>query len=191
MLTDTADLTMQIAERLRNSYFGKYRGKVKNVDDPEKIGRVTAFVPEVYGKEESPWALPAVPFAGKKHGLVLIPEVDDGVWIEFEAGDISRPIWTGCWWANDDEVDDVSKTQTRALVTTNGHKLVLDDKENEIRILHSKGAEMKMTEDDITLTIGGTEIKLTKNNLTLKSGLGKIKLSASGVDVNNGALKAK
>jgi len=114
------------------------------------------------------------------HSLVLIPEVNDGVWIEFEAGDISRPIWTGFWWASD-ELDDVSKTKARALVTTEGHRLVLDDEGKEIQLLHSKGAEMKMTEDDITLTIGGTEIKLTKNDLTLKSGLGQIKLSAAGV----------
>ncbi len=188
MAIETQELTMQLAERMRNSYFGKYRGLVKNVDDPLKIGRVTATVPEVLGEQESTWAVPAVPFAGKKHGLVLLPEVDDGVWIEFEAGDISRPIWTGCWWATD-ELDDVSKTKTRALVTTKGHKLVLDDDQNEIRLLHSKGAEIKMTDDDITLTIGGTEIKLTKNDLTLKSGSGQIKLSASGVNVNNGALK--
>jgi uncharacterized protein involved in type VI secretion and phage assembly len=190
MLTNTEDLTMQIAERMRNSYFGKYRGKVTRVNDPLKLGRITAKVPEIFGEEEViSWALPAVPFAGKKHGLVLLPEVDDGVWIEFEAGDINRPIWTGCWWGSDD-LDEVSKTQTRALVTTKGHKLVLDDEENEIRVLHSKGAEIRMTEDDITLTIGGTEIKLTKNDLTLKSGSGQIKLSAAGVDINNGAMKA-
>jgi len=189
MPIDIPELTVQVAERMRNSYFGKYRGLVKNVDDPLKIGRVTATVPEIYGEEECPWALPAVPFAGNKHGLVLIPEVNDGVWIEFEAGDISRPIWTGFWWASD-ELDDVSKTRARALVTSEGHKLVLDDKGNEIQLLHSKGAEMKMTEDDITLTIGGTEIKLTKNDLTLKSGSGKIKLSAAGLDINNGAMKA-
>jgi len=189
MPTEIQDLTLQVAERMRNSYFGKYRGLVKNVDDPLKIGRVTATVPEIFGPEESPWALPAVPFAGKKHGLVLIPEVNDGVWIEFEAGDISRPIWTGCWWASG-ELDDVSKTKTRALVTTKGHKLVLDDDAEEIQVLHSKGAEIKMTGDDITLTIGGTQIKLTKNDMTLKAGSGQIKLSASGVDINNGALKA-
>lgn len=189
MFTDTEDLTLQIAERLRDCYYGKYRALVKDVDDPEKLGRITAIVPEIYGEEESPWALPAVPFAGKKHGLVLLPEANDGVWIEFEAGNISRPIWTGCWWASD-ELDEVSKTQARSLVTTKGHKLVLDDEEDEIRLLHSKGAEIKMTGDDITLKIGGTEIKLTKDEMTLKSGSGQIKLSASGVDVNNGALKA-
>ncbi len=189
MPVEIQELTMQVAERMRSSYFGKYRGLVKNVDDPLNLGRVTAIVPEVFGEEECPWALPAVPFAGKKHGLVLLPEVDDGVWIEFEAGDISRPIWTGCWWASD-ELDDVSKTQTRALVTSEGHKLVLDDEGHEVRLLHSKGAEIKMTGDDITLTIGGTEIKLTKSELTLKGGSGQIKLSAAGVDINNGALKA-
>ncbi|HEY3040674.1 MAG TPA: phage baseplate assembly protein V [Pyrinomonadaceae bacterium] len=189
MPIEVQELTVQMAERMRNSYFGKYRGLVKNVDDPLKIGRVTARVPEIYGDEECPWALPAVPFAGKNHGLVLIPEVNDGVWIEFEAGDISRPIWTGFWWASD-ELDDVSKTKTRALITTEGHRLVLDDDKSEIRLLHSKGAELKMTADDITLKIGGTEIKLTKDDMTLKSGSGKIKLSAAGVDINNGAMKA-
>ncbi len=27
-----------------------------------------------------------------------MPELDDEVWIEFEAGDSSRPIWVGCFW---------------------------------------------------------------------------------------------
>ena len=56
--------------------------------------------------------------------------------------------------------------------------------------IDSQGAEIKMTGDDITISIGGSEIKLTKTDMTLKSGSGQIKLSASGVDVNNGALKA-
>jgi uncharacterized protein involved in type VI secretion and phage assembly len=189
MPVEIDELTVQMAERMRNSYFGKYRGLVKDVQDPLKIGRITVQVPEIYGEEESPWALPAVPFAGNKHGLVLLPEVGDGVWIEFEAGDISRPIWTGCWWASD-ELDDVSKTKTRSLITTEGHKLILDDENDEIRLVHSKGAEIKMTSSDITISIDGSEIKLTKTDMTLKAGSGQIKLSAAGVDVNNGALKA-
>lgn len=188
MSTDTQDLTAQLAERMRSSYFGKYRGLVNNVNDPLNMGRVQAIVPEVYGDLASPWALPAVPFAGSQHGLVLLPETNDGVWIEFEAGDISRPIWTGCWWGSDD-LDDVAKTKTRALITTKGHRLVLDDDADEIHLLHSQGAEIKMTGGDITISIGGSEIKLTKNDMTLKSGSGQIKLSAAGVDVNNGALK--
>ena len=189
MAAEYESLLVRVAEFQRSRHFGKYRGVVADISDPDDMLRIKATVPAVYGDTDSPWAMPALPFAGPQHGLVLMPEVGDGVWIEFEAGDISRPIWTGCWWGTDD-LDDVSKTRTRALVTTKGHKLVLDDDADEIHLIHSQGAEIKMTGDDITISIGGSEIKLTKTDMTLKSGSGQIKLSAAGVDVNNGALKA-
>ena len=33
-------------------------------------------------------------------GLYAIPEPESGVWVEFEGGDPSFPIWTGCFWAD-------------------------------------------------------------------------------------------
>ncbi len=205
MSTELEEMMVGLAENARSRFYGKYRGLVTDVDDPEKMGRIKAQVPEIYGEEESPWALPAVPFAGPKHGFVFIPEVQDGVWIEFEAGDPSRPIWTGGWWASG-ELPDPGDTKVRAIVTTPGHKLVLDDDGKEIQLLHSGGALMKMTDDDITLTIGQSEvlmksdeitlkigvaeIKMTMTELTLKGGpTAQVKLSATGVDINNGAIK--
>ena len=170
---DMERLIVEATEYIRSRYFGKYRGLVEEVGEGENVGRIKARVPEVYGDDESalsPWALPCVPFAGKDHGLVLLPEEDDGVWIEFEAGDISRPIWTGFWWA-DDEMPEPGAPQVRALVTTAGHKLVLDDNENQVQLLHKDGAELTMTDTDITLKIGQK----------------KIVLSSSGLNVNNGA----
>ena len=198
-------LLVELTENARSRYFGKYRGIVKQVDDPDKLGRITAQVPEIYDDVESPWALPAVPFAGQDHGFVAIPEEGDGVWIEFEAGDVSRPVWTGCWWG-DGELPDPGAPLTRVFATTAGHKLVLDDDGSEVQLLHSGGAEIKMTDDDIkvsigqseatlassgeiTIKVGATEIKLTATELSLKSGPAQIKLSAGGVDINNGAIK--
>jgi len=198
------EMLVRLAESMRTRHYGKYRGIVVSVDDPEKMGRITAQVPEILQEETSPWALPAAPFAGASHGLVLIPEVGDGVWIEFEAGDPSRPIWTGGWWASG-ELPDPGGTQARVLVTSKGHKLVLDDQNKEIDLLHSGGAELKMTDDDITLTIGQSEFKMTKDQISLKNGTteititssdmtlkggptAQVKLSASGTDVNNGAI---
>jgi hypothetical protein len=86
---DHERLLVDVAEQTRSRYFGKYRGLVQDVEDPETLGRLRAQVPEVYGDADSPWAFPVVPFAGPNHGLVLLPEVGDGVWIEFEAGDRS------------------------------------------------------------------------------------------------------
>jgi uncharacterized protein involved in type VI secretion and phage assembly len=169
---DTERLLVEAAEHIRNRHFGKYRGLVRDVDDPENLGRIVAQVPEVYGDMISPWALPAVPFAGDAHGLVVLPEVDDGVWIEFEAGDISRPVWSGCWWASG-QLPAPGARAVRTLVTSGGHKVVLDDEAKKLQLLHSGGAELTMTDNDITLKMGSTQIVL----------------SASGVSVNDGALE--
>lgn len=204
MSLEMENLVADLAENQRSRFYGKHRGLVRDVDDPDKLGRIKAQVPEILGEEDSPWALPCVPFAGASHGLVLLPEVGDGVWIEFEAGDPSRPIWTGCWWG-DGELPDPGATKTRVLATTAGHKFVLDDDGGKIQLLHSGGAELKMTGDDITLSIGQaeakmtstevsikvgtTELKLSLSELSLQCGIGKVKLSASGVELNNGAMK--
>ena len=196
-------LLVELAETTRGRFYGKYRGLVTDVDDPEKLGRIVAQVPDVLEEQETPWAMPVVPFAGDGHGLVLLPEVGDGVWIEFESGDPSRPLWTGCWWG-DGELPDPGGPKTRALVTTAGHKLVLDDEGSEVQLLHSGGAELKMTDGDITITIGGaevkmtstditisigaSEIKLTSSDLTLKSGGAQVKLAGAVVNINNGAI---
>ena len=88
-------LIVDVAEQLRSRFFGKYRGVVTDNDDPEQLGRIRARVPEVLAGVESPWALPCVPYAGPNQGQYMIPPVDAGVWIEFEGGHPSRPIWAG------------------------------------------------------------------------------------------------
>lgn len=163
-----------LAEQGRSRLYGKYRGVVRDVDDPEKLGRITANVPSIYGDLDSPWALPAVPFAGGAHGLVLLPEVGDGVWIEFEAGDISRPIWTGFWWGSN-EIPDPQGEKARRLVTPNGLTLSLDDDENTVTVSHP----------------GGAKITLTQTGITLEFGSAKVELSATGVSVNDGALEVR
>src|SRR5262245_66269226 len=75
-------------------FYGKYRGVVTDVDDPEGRGRIKAKVDALNGSE-SDWALPVLPFAGQSHGLVLLLATGGGVWFEVEAGDTNRPLCTG------------------------------------------------------------------------------------------------
>jgi|APLak6261663543_1056040.scaffolds.fasta_scaffold00138_13 uncharacterized protein involved in type VI secretion and phage assembly len=197
-------LSVDLAEQAGSRHYGKFPGNVTTVDD--KTGYIKAHVPDIYGEaDESPWALPAVPFAGKDHGFVALPEVGDGVWIEFIGGDISQPIWTGCWWG-DGELPAPGAEKTRAWVTTAGHKLVLNDQGSKVQLLHAKGAELTLADSEITvkigqseatmtdsgeitLKVGATEISMTLSELNLKCGPATIKLSAAGVDINNGAIK--
>lgn len=82
----------------RRGFFGKYRGTVFNNVDPLQIGRIQAIVPDVGGLVPLSWALPCLPAAGPNMGVFTLPMIGAGVWIEFEAGDIDRPIWVGGFW---------------------------------------------------------------------------------------------
>ena len=73
-------LVVDLAERARTRFYGKYRGVVTDVDDPDSLGRLRAKVPAVLDDVESPWALPCVPYAGPNQGLFAIPPVGAGIW---------------------------------------------------------------------------------------------------------------
>jgi uncharacterized protein involved in type VI secretion and phage assembly len=87
--------------RQTTRHYGKYRGTVTDNTDPRSQGRIRVQVPEVLADVDSGWALPCAPFTGDKLGAYAIPPVGAGVWVEFEAGDPSRPIWVGGWWSSD------------------------------------------------------------------------------------------
>ncbi|MFQ5525104.1 MAG: phage baseplate assembly protein V [Thermoanaerobaculia bacterium] len=78
-------------------FFGKYRGVVTNNIDPLGLHRIMVNVPAVPHALLT-WAHPCVPYAGKLVGHYTIPEIGSNVWVEFEGGNPSQPIWTGCYW---------------------------------------------------------------------------------------------
>jgi hypothetical protein len=151
-------------------FVGKYRGVVANVDDPLVLGRIQAIVPDVLGAETSPWALPALPFAGVGHGLVLLPEVGDNVWIEFEGGDPASPIWTGTWFSAA-PLPVTSPATTRALVTSQGHKILVDDAASQIDVAHAGGGAIRLTGDEVSLSIGGTSLVLRADGIYMNGKL--------------------
>ncbi len=183
---DLAELTAEIAEFLRSRHFGKYRGLVDDIRDPENLGRIRARVPAVYGEESSPWAMPCLPFAGPNHGLALVPEAGDGVWIEFEGGDLSRPIWSGCWWARGQRPAPDGNRQ-RLLATSAGHQIVLDEESNEIRLEHPGGAKIVLGSSGIMMSMGTSKIEIENNEIKINHGIGKF--TSAGASLVNDAFK--
>lgn len=178
--------TRQLAEFNRTHRFGKYRGLVTAIDDPETIGRIKANVPEVLGELESPWAMPAFPFAGPQHGFVLLPEVGDGVWIEFEAGDISRPIWSGCWFARGQRPSPDTET-ARLFATSAGHQILIDEQNDTISLEHPGGAKLTLAASDLTLEMGNCSIKITSTEVNINNGM--VKVTTAGASLVNDAFK--
>lgn len=124
-------------------FFGKYRGLVTDNRDPRSLGRLKARVPEVLGDVETGWALPAAPYAGDGVGVYTVPATGAGVWIEFESGDVSRPIWSGCWWGDGqvprDETGSDSTPSRKIIRTEEGLLVALDDGGKTITLSDANG----------------------------------------------------
>jgi len=139
-------------------HYGKYRGTVSDNQDPRNQGRLRAKVPEILDDVESGWAMPCTPYAGDGMGVYAVPAVDAGVWIEFEAGDVSRPIWSGCWWASnkvpDDEAGTAATPDVKIARSEQGLLLALHDDSQTIALSDSNGANiLKIEVQNGTVTL--------------------------------------
>ena len=177
----------RLVERAGTSYFGKYRGIVTNVDDPLDQCRIRARVEGLLHGQETGWALPVAPFAGDGHGMVMLPVVGAGVWIEFEAGRLDNPIWSGGWWASGQRPEPRG-AELRVIVSEHGHTVILDDRNDELKLVHGSagGPEIRITAGEIVLTCGACEITISADNISLNNG--QIKIGLAGVSLVNGAM---
>jgi hypothetical protein len=139
-----------------DKFFGKYRGTVMNNIDPLNRGRIQALVPAVLGEIPSGWALPCAPYAGMNAGFFSVPPVGAGVWIEFEGGDPSLPIWSGAWWATGevpmDQTAMMAQPTTKIWRSDTGLLVALDDIKQSITLSDSAGMNLA-TIDVLTGTI--------------------------------------
>ena len=134
---------VRVIERQTDRFYGKYRGLVATNVDQLGQGRITAIVPEVLGVTPSTFALPCTPYAGVQAGLFTVPMVGSGVWIEFEAGDVTRPIWSGCWWGSAEvplnESGDAATFVNKVLRTDTGLMLAFNDATQTITMTDKTG----------------------------------------------------
>jgi len=176
------DLLQQILNWVRSRYFGKYRGTVSDNADPTSRGRIKVRVPAVLGDLEV-WAMPCVPYAGAQVGFYSLPNPDTGVWVEFEAGDPSYPIWSGCFWG-DDELPDESDVDIK-IWKTDSLTLRMHDGDDEMKLETSNGAKVTLT-DEIKSEKGSSSHTVGSSNVVSESG-SKVDVSSTSVSVNDGA----
>jgi hypothetical protein len=72
-------------------HFGLYRGVVVANQDPMQVARLQVSVPSV--ATGALWAMPCVPYAGG--AAPALPPVGAKIWVEYEGGDTSYPVWLG------------------------------------------------------------------------------------------------
>lgn len=150
---------------MANEKFGKYIAYVRDVKDPMQKGRIKVQCPKIFGDGLSDWCEPVVPVAYNAHGDLALPKLNETVYIEFEEGDIKRPLYVGNFWAQ-------FNTPLKAF-----------DYDTNVRIINwdncsiaMKGEEMMiLAPKKLYIQVGNSKITLTPNN---------IKMLADRIDLN-------
>jgi uncharacterized protein involved in type VI secretion and phage assembly len=165
-------------------FLGKYRGTVVNNVDPMLRGRLLVSVPDVLGMTPSSWAEACVPLAGPTGppmGSYFVPPIGAGVWVEFEQGDPSYPIWVGCRWGAASDVPTLAHaglpiSPNIVLQTAGQNTLVISD------LPGPTGGIMLKSATGATLIVNDTGIYI-------QNGKGaSIVMTGPTVNVNMGAL---
>lgn len=167
----------QVSPSTGTRHYGKYRGLVTDNQDPKNLARIRASVPEVLQDVDTGWALPSSPYAGEGSGFFRVPAKGAGVWIEFEAGDPSRPIWTGCWWADgklpQDQDGNSATTDFSILRSEGGLMVVLNDSGPTIAVSDKNGSNL-------------VKIDISQGQITVEAST-KVVVNATQIELVDGA----
>jgi hypothetical protein len=207
-MTATEQILADLVQRVESRFLGRYRGTVVDHSDPEHLGRLRVSVPSVLGPDVvSGWALPCAPYGGgADRGFLFLPDPGDGVWVEFEEGDLEFPIWSGTFWSRpggDSELPRPNGTDgseesapqdppTRKIIkTAKGHTIQLEDADGveTVTIVEAvSGHVIALGPDGITVHDGrhGHEIALGADGVAIRDGLhdgNNLTTSALGVTI--------
>lgn len=162
-------------------YYGIYRGTVVNNVDPLQTARIQVMVPDVKGPFPATWAMPCVPFTGKQMGAFMLPQLGSGVFVQFEAGDPQRPVWTGGWWGDTAELP----VMALAGAPENPNIVIQTTLQNSIVISDLPGP----TGGIMLKSATGATIIVNDTGISIQNGKGaSIVMAGPSVTINNGAL---
>ncbi len=150
-------------------FFGLYPALVTDIVDPRSMGRIQVRFPWLGtdGDEVRAWATLLTPYADDDQGWEFLPAVGTQVVVGFEAGDLRRPYIVGSAWNGREALpEDPAEPNDKRLIRTrsgsllefddregaakvtlsmqSGHRLVMDDAAQEVRLTHSNGCTITM-----------------------------------------------
>jgi len=183
------------ADRGSGGYFrGLARGVVRNIDDPDDLGRVEVQLENHDDGQCTIWAQVMTPMAGDKRGFYCLPEEGDAVCVGFVAEDPAQPVVLGGLWDagqlppdnNADRTNDRRLWRTRA-----GHELRFDDGDaNEIELKLAAGPRVYLAKGKAILEDGqGNKVEIDGGSITIET-RAEIRLKAATVSIEaTGAAK--
>ncbi len=156
-------------------------GIVVDASDPMGWGRVKVRLPWMTDAPEH-WARRVVPDAGPDRGMWFTPEIGDEVWVEFEEGDLSKPIVVGSVWNGSAGPPGDGDTEARVIKTRSGHTVALHDGDATLEVSSAGGQKMSINDGDSSIRLedsSGNSVTLEAGGITISSS-GDVTIRAGG-----------
>jgi len=181
---------------------GVIEGIVVDNKDPEGIGRILVQFPWLPNETKSAWARLATPMAGKEMGLVIYPEKDDEVLIDFVNGNVNAPVIIGSLYNGKEKPpfdNSDGENNIRTFVSRSGHVIEVDDKSGseKITITDKSGGliiEMDSSSETISITSKGdinikadSNFKVEAKDIEMKAGSNATFKAGSALEASAGS----
>lgn len=174
-------------------FYGVAIGIVLDNNDSKRdvpLGRVQVSYPWFSDQAKSSWARCATPMAGADIGMYFLPEVGDEVLVAFEQGNLANPIIIGSLWNGKKRPpvqNSDGKNAVRLIKTRSGHSIILDDTDNQEKIIISaKGGSQITMDKDGNISISAAKcltLAAQNGSISLEAVKGNITLNAQSVDI--------
>lgn len=171
-------------QRFAPVFPGLYAGTVEEVGEH---GRLQVSVPSIFEgtrPEAFVIARPCFPYAH-----FFVPEKGDKVWLAFENGNPSAPVWLGVWYPEGtlSPEADVTPPVKRVVRSAKGHLIVLDDtdKDEALRIEDQAGNRIELRGKGVLIKLedtAGNRIELGQEGVLIRC-VKPLTIDASGQDV--------
>ncbi|MCG8346186.1 MAG: phage baseplate assembly protein V [Chloroflexales bacterium] len=170
-------------------------GLVKDLDDPDRLGRVRVVFPTL-DDQESYWVRMAAPMAGPERGFFMRPEVDDEVLVVLrDCSPLDAYILGGVWSKPDKPPPDDGKpveNNWRFMRSRSGHIFKFDDTNGaeKVEIIDKDevtiGISRKIVLDPVNKKIqvicddGDVEVLVRRGNVKVETNAGNVSVDATG-----------
>lgn len=127
-------------------------GTVTDVDDPDNLGRVQVTLP-AHGDADVGWLGVVCPGAGRKRGIVALPDVGDTVLVALPHGPVGAIVLGGLFGSNTPPDAGVQggRVERWSLRTDDGQRVIVDDAKHSVTVANRGGSMLRLAPGKVTL----------------------------------------
>jgi len=135
-------------------YYSTHRARVLDNKDSDHLGKLKLFIPDI-ANGLTVMALPKSMIGDAFTGVkpYVIPRVGSTVYVEFQGGDPTRPLWSYHGFTLGNVPGDLANPNSLGIITPSGQKIILNDDKGTLYITMVNPEDPHNKEDRTTIAM--------------------------------------